>query len=70
MPHLWNLARRDIDFSPEPERFILTGSAVPADDATRHTGATRFIRIRQRTMTWAEKTHALHTEGVALSGLF
>ena len=70
MPHLWNLARRDIDFSPEPGRFILTGSAVPADDATRHTGATRFIRIRQRTMTWAEKTHALHTEGVSLSGLF
>ena len=34
VPHLWNLARRDIDFSPESGRFILTGSAVPADDAT------------------------------------
>ncbi|MDR2895191.1 MAG: DUF4143 domain-containing protein [Propionibacteriaceae bacterium] len=54
-PEVWNLVRRSVDRSSEPGRFILTGSAVPADDVTRHSGAGRFIRIRQRTMTWWEK---------------
>ncbi len=54
-PELWNLVRRAVDSSTEPGRFILTGSAVPADDTTRHTGAGRFLRLRQRTMTWWEK---------------
>lgn len=66
---LWNLVRRAVDASAEPGRFILTGSAVPDDDATRHTGAGRFLRIRQRTMSWREK---LDTVGpsVSLTGLF
>lgn len=54
-PELWNLVRRAVDASPERGRFILTGSAVPADDITRHTGAGRFLRLRQRTMSWWEK---------------
>jgi hypothetical protein len=54
-PELWNLVRRAVDATAEPGRFILTGSAIPADDITRHTGAGRFIRLRQRTMTWSEK---------------
>lgn len=54
-PELWNLVRRAVDGADSPGRFILTGSAVPADDITRHTGAGRFIRLRQRTMTWSEK---------------
>ena len=54
-PELWNLVRRAVDASIERGRFTLTGSAVPADDVTRHTGAGRFLRLRQRTMSWWEK---------------
>ncbi len=58
-PELWNLVRRAVDAAAEPGRFILTGSAVPADDVTRHTGAGRFIRLRQRTMAnWEKLGHS------------
>jgi uncharacterized protein len=40
VPAIWNHVRRAVDAREGP--FILTGSAVPADDATRHTGAGRF----------------------------
>lgn len=67
-PELWNLVRRAVDSTGTPGRFILTGSAVPADDITRHTGAGRFIRLRQRTMSWSEK---LALDGsVSIGGLF
>lgn len=68
-PELWNLVRRAVDSAAEPGRFILTGSAVPADDVTRHTGAGRFLRLRQRTMSWWEKFD-VPTETVSLAGLF
>jgi predicted AAA+ superfamily ATPase len=68
-PELWNLVRRAVDASPERGRFILTGSAVPADDVTRHTGAGRFLRLRQRTMSWWEKLAPEDTP-VSLSALF
>lgn len=67
-PELWNLVRRAVDDADAPGQFILTGSAVPADDTTRHTGAGRFIRLRQRTMSWSEK---LATAGsVSIAELF
>lgn len=69
VPELWNLVRRAVDATTEPGRFILTGSAVPADDITRHTGAGRMLRLRQRTMTWYEK-RGRPTGGVSLAGLF
>lgn len=68
-PELWNLVRRAVDSSAEPGRFILTGSAVPADDITRHTGAGRFLRLRERTMSWWEKLDGLPGT-VSLAGLF
>lgn len=68
-PEIWNLVRRAVDAAPEPGRFILTGSAVPADDITRHTGAGRFLRLRQRTMSWWEKFDRAPTP-VSLAGLF
>ena len=52
-PALWNHVRRAAD-EVGPGRFILTGSALPADDITRHTGAGRISRLRLRTMTLAE----------------
>lgn len=68
-PDLWNLVRRAVDASTEPGRFILTGSATPADDITRHTGAGRVLRLRQRTMTWYEKLQH-PVGGVSLARLF
>jgi hypothetical protein len=52
VPAIWNHVRRAVDARSGP--FILTGSAVPADDTTRHTGAGRFIRLRMRPMTLFE----------------
>ena len=68
-PELWNLVRRAVDGSTQQGRFILTGSAVPADDVTRHTGAGRFLRLRQRTMSWWEKLEPGPTS-VSLTALF
>lgn len=67
-PELWNLVRREVDRASSTGQFLLTGSSVPADDATRHSGAGRFLRLRQRTMTWSER---LETTGpVAFGALF
>lgn len=57
-PALWNHVRRVVDERTERGQFILTGSAVPADDHTRHTGAGRFSRLRMRPMTLFESGHS------------
>lgn len=71
-PGLWNLARHQVDFSTDPGLFIFTGSSVPADDQTRHTGAARFVRLRQSTMSWFERPDLPQAkgDGVSLSSLF
>jgi len=53
-PSIWNHVRRTIDERSRPGQFILTGSAVPADDVTRHTGAGRITRLRMRPMSLFE----------------
>lgn len=53
-PAVWNAVRRVVDDSGAVGEFILTGSAVPADDTTRHTGAGRIVRLRMRPMSLAE----------------
>lgn len=53
-PEIWNHIRRTVDDRRRPGQFILTGSAVPADDITRHTGAGRITRLRMRPMTLFE----------------
>jgi uncharacterized protein len=53
-PTIWNLLRRAVDDRAEPGQFILTGSAVPADEVTRHTGAGRLTRLRMRPMSLYE----------------
>ncbi len=53
-PEIWNHIRRTVDDRRQPGQFILTGSAVPADDITRHTGAGRITRLRMRPMTLFE----------------
>lgn len=52
VPEVWNHVRRRVDDRVGAD--LLTGSAVPTDDATRHTGAVRIARVRMRTMTLAE----------------
>jgi predicted AAA+ superfamily ATPase len=54
-PAIWNHVRRTIDDRQKPGQFILTGSAVPADDITRHSGAGRLGRLRMRPMSLFEK---------------
>jgi uncharacterized protein len=53
-PAIWNQIRRTVDDRGEPGQFILSGSAVPADDVTRHSGAGRISRLRMRPMSLAE----------------
>lgn len=53
-PALWNHVRRTVDQRQAAGQFILTGSALPADDLTRHTGAGRISRLKLRTMTLRE----------------
>ncbi|MCL2464671.1 MAG: DUF4143 domain-containing protein [Micrococcales bacterium] len=51
VPRLWNEVRRAVDARRLPGQFVLTGSATPADDETRHTGAGRVSRLRLRPLT-------------------
>ncbi|MCY3862576.1 MAG: DUF4143 domain-containing protein [bacterium] len=67
-PHLWNRVRRECDDRPEPGQFILTGSAVPQDDVTRHTGTGRISRVLLRPMSLWETGQS--TGIVSLEKLF
>lgn len=67
VPAVWNHVRAAVDTEPDA-RFLLAGSALPADDRTRHTGAGRFVRIRMRPMALAESGHS--TGEVSLATLF
>jgi predicted AAA+ superfamily ATPase len=68
VPGVWNHVRRAVDDAGgRPGQFVLTGSAAPADDATRHSGAGRFSRLRMRTMTLAEAGRS--TAAVSLEAL-
>ncbi len=51
---VWNYVRHQVDDRRLPGQFVLTGSAVPVDDARRHTGAGRFARVSMRPMSLSE----------------
>ena len=53
-PGVWDAMRRACDDRGQKGQFILTGSADPPDDATRHTGTGRIIRVRMRPMSLFE----------------
>lgn len=57
-PHIWNHVRHDVDSRGSKGLFILTGSAQPADDVTRHTGAGRILRLTMRPMTLSESGYS------------
>ena len=67
-PVLWDAVRYAVDERGESGQFILTGSAVPTDNAVRHTGTGRISRITMRPMTLFE---SLESSGeVSLRELF
>lgn len=65
---LWNQLRRISDELGRPGLFVLTGSAQPADDITRHSGAGRVARLRMRTLSLFESGDS--PGAVSLAGLF
>ena len=67
-PVLWDAVRFEVDKRGAPGQFILTGSAVPADNVTAHTGTGRFARILMRPMSLYESRESNGT--VSLADLF
>ncbi len=76
-PGVWNAMRRACDARDRTGQFILTGSADPPDDVTRHSGAGRITRVRMRPMSLHESGESdgrvslrglLSGEGCAASG--
>lgn len=54
LPLSWDLVRRAVDDDPAPGRFLLTGSAAPAQAPT-HSGAGRILTLRMRPLTLTER---------------
>lgn len=57
-PTIWNKVRRQVDDRDGKGLFILTGSATPTDDASRHSGAGRFSVMKMRPMSLFESGHS------------
>ena len=66
-PAIWNRVRRQVDDRQGKGLYILTGSATPNDDATRHSGAGRFGVINMRPMSLFESGHS--NGGASLTAL-
>jgi hypothetical protein len=67
-PVLWDAVRFEVDNRAETGQFILTGSAVPSDNVTAHTGTGRISRLMMRPMSLFE---SLESNGaVSLRALF
>lgn len=67
-PVLWDAIRFEVDQRGEQGQFILTGSAVPIDLATAHTGIGRIARFKMRPMSLFESNESNGT--VSLKALF
>lgn len=67
-PVLWDAVRFEVDQRTEPGQFILTGSAVPMESETAHTGTGRISRIKMRTMSLFESNES--NGQISLSALF
>ena len=67
-PVLWDAVRFAVDQRGENGQFILTGSAVPKDNAVRHTGTGRYSRVLMRPMSLYESMESNGT--VSLRALF
>ncbi len=67
-PVLWDAVRFAVDRRQEFGQFILTGSSVPTDGATMHTGTGRIARLSMRTMSLFESGES--NGSVSLRNLF
>ena len=67
-PVLWDAVRFEVDKRGMAGQFILTGSAVPADNVTAHTGTGRFARILMRPMSLYESKES--NGSVSMADLF
>ncbi len=67
-PVLWDAVRFEVDKRGLAGQFILTGSAVPADNVTAHTGTGRFARILMRPMSLYESKES--SGAISLADLF
>lgn len=69
LPEVWDLIRRAVDKQAGAGRFLLTGSAAPAEYPA-HSGAGRIVTVRMRPMTLFERGVARPTVSLAalLSG--
>lgn len=67
-PSIWNAIRHEVDVRQATGQFILAGSAAPADDITRHTGAGRIGRVTLMPMTLFESGNS--TKQVNFRNLF
>src|SRR5690606_31237004 len=66
VPEVWNVIRAEVDRRQLDGQFILTGSATPADDASRHSGAMRIARVRMAPMSLFESGDS--AGGISLEG--
>ncbi len=64
VPAVWDRVRRAVDESPQPGRFLLTGSASPKGLGT-HSGAGRIVSLRMRPMSLAERLEQPATVSLA-----
>lgn len=53
-PRLWNAVRYDVDRTGLTKQYILTGSSVPVEDDTLHSGVGRFSFVTMKPMTLYE----------------
>ena len=67
-PVLWDAVRFTVDKRGEYGQFILTGSAVPQDNAVMHTGTGRISRMMMRPMSLFESGES--NGSVSLTKLF
>jgi uncharacterized protein len=67
-PVLWDAVRFEVDKRAQTGQFILTGSAVPSDNVTAHTGTGRISRLMLRPMSLFESLESNGT--VSLRALF
>lgn len=68
VPELWDAVRFEADQTADKGLFLLTGSSIPLQRATMHSGAGRIARLRMRPMSLAESNES--TGEISLEGLF
>ena len=68
VPKLWDIARRNVDLSGKKGAYLFTGSTIPPQKRTLHSGTGRFARIRMRPLSLFESGDS--SGSVSISSLF